>query len=309
MEEQKNEIEFIDFLNIIWKRKWLIVLPTLFFIIVVGVISFILPQIWEVDAIIIPSQILVEPLDGRFEEFTFDDPQQITRQINEGAFKELIANELKMDIKDLPKISAENFVDTELIQISVRNKDIEKAKTILNSLFKHLKNELDVKAEIEKTTTEEEIKSFEKNVNIVRQRIEQIETYMKEIRKRIASLENEKRLILKNEMRGEVENLGLLLYSSEIQENIRDYNALNNSLSEKRIEEQELNTELEERLKKIKRIKFTQFSKEPTSSLSPVSPNKKLNFLITCFFCLIIFTILAFLLESLGNQKLENNIQ
>lgn len=303
MEEQKNEIEFIDFLNIIWKRKWLIILPTLFLVIAVGIIGFLLPQIWEVDAIIVPSQILVEPLDGRFEEFLFDEPQQITKQINEGAFSELIAAELKTDPLSLSKIKAENFVDTKLIQIKVRDKDIDRAKLILLSLFKHLKKELDVKAETEKVTTEEEIKSLQKNINAIKQRIEQIEAERKEIRKRIASLENEKRLILKKNVRSESENLGLLLYSSEIQENMRDYSALNIPMDEKRKEEQKLNTELEERLKKIKRIKFTQFSKEPTSSLSPVSPNKKLNVLITCFFCLIIFTILAFFLESLGKQK------
>lgn len=303
MDEQKSEIEFIDFLNIIWKRKWLIILPTLFLVTVAGIISFLLPQLWEVDAIIEPSQILVQSVDGRFEEFTFDDPQQITRQINEGAFKELIANELNIDLRNLPKINAENFRETELIQISVREKDVKRAKLILLSLFKHLKIELDSTAEIEKTSTEEEVKSLEKNINTVKQRIEQIETEMKETRKRIASLENEKRLILKKNVRSEAESLGLLLYSSEIQENLRDYNTLNNLLSDKKREEQSLNIEMEERLKKIKRIKFTQFSKEPTSSLSPVSPNKKLNVLITCFFCLIIFTILVFFLESLGKQK------
>ena len=303
MDEQKNEIEFIDFLNIIWKRKWLIVLPTFFFVVVIGIISFLLPQMWEVDTIIVPSQILVQSVDGRFEEFTFDDPQQITRQINEGTFKELIANELNIDLRNLSKINAENFRDTDLIQISVKEKDVEIAKLILFSLFKHLKIELDVKAEIEKATTEEEIKSLEKKINTVKQRIEQIKTEKKETRKRIVFLENEQRSILKKEARSESESLALLLYSSEVQESIRDYNSLNNQLNNDRQQELYLYSEIEQRQKKIKRIKFTQFLKEPTSSLSPVSPNKKLNVLITCFFCLIIFTIFAFFLESLGKQK------
>lgn len=271
MEEEK-EIELVDFLNIIWKRKWLIILPTLFFVTVIGIISFLMPKVWEVDAIIVPSQILVEPLDGRFEEFLFDEPQQITKQINEGAFSELIAAELKTDPLSLSKIKAENFVDTKLIQIKVRDKDIDRAKLILLSLFKHLKKELDVKAETEKVTTEEEIKSLQKNINAIKQRIEQIEAERKEIRKRIASLENEKRLILKKNVRSESENLGLLLYSSEIQENMRDYSALNIPVDEKRKEEQKLNTELEERLKKIKRKKIYSILKRahlfPLSCLS-----------------------------------------
>ena len=43
MDEHENEIELIDFLNIIWKRKLFIITSTLFLVIAVGIISFLLP--------------------------------------------------------------------------------------------------------------------------------------------------------------------------------------------------------------------------------------------------------------------------
>jgi LPS O-antigen subunit length determinant protein (WzzB/FepE family) len=36
-----KEIELIDILNVIWKRKWLIIIPTLLLVIITAVISFL----------------------------------------------------------------------------------------------------------------------------------------------------------------------------------------------------------------------------------------------------------------------------
>jgi len=55
------------------------------------------------------------------------------------------------------------------------------------------------------------------------------------------------------------------------------------------------------------RIDYTQLIKEPTSSLYPVSPKKKLNVLIAGILGLMAFTMLAFFLESLEKQKAKNN--
>ena len=51
------------------------------------------------------------------------------------------------------------------------------------------------------------------------------------------------------------------------------------------------------------RIDYTQLIKEPTSSLYPVSPRKKLNVLIAGILGLFIFAILSFFLEYLEKQK------
>ena len=51
------------------------------------------------------------------------------------------------------------------------------------------------------------------------------------------------------------------------------------------------------------RVDYTQLIKEPTSSLYPVSPKKKLNVLIAGILGLMAFTMLVFFLESIEKQR------
>jgi len=330
MEENEGEIELIDFLIIIWKRKWLIILSTLFLVIAAGVISFLLPQKWEVDAIIQPSKYIIQTEAGAYNEIVVVDPKQIAEQINEASYNYMIAAELNLNII-FPKLKAENLRDTKLVKISTRVNDKEKAKLILYSLFNHLKRDLDRKVdieikgidsqiksnEIEKFRIEEEIKVNKKKLNIVKQRKKEIVNEMNDIRKRVESLEKEQRLSLKKENRSETESLAMLLYSNEIQQSLQYYSELNELLSRKKIEEEDVNLEIENKEEKTKqldneidnlkerkgRIDYAQLIKEPTSSLHPVSPKKKLIVLITGVLGLLIFTMLAFFLEYLEKHK------
>ena len=303
MDEHKNEIELIDFLNIIWKRKWLILILTSFFILATGVIGFLLPPKWEIDAILVPSKLLVQTELGQLEEVVVVDPKQIAGQINQEAYNNLIATELKLNIEDFPKLRAENLQDTNLVHISIKEKDVEKAKLILNSLFNRLKKELDYKVEIEMKGIEEEIKVYKKKLTIIRQRKKEIEQEMNNVKKRIEVLEEEQRIYLKKKNRSDVESLAMLLYSTTIQQNLMNHNTLKELLVSKKIEEENINLEIENKGKKIKQIDLSHLIKEPTSSLKPVSPKKTLNILIAGILGLIIFTLLAFFLEYLEIQR------
>jgi len=331
MNEHEDEFALMDYLSIIWKRKWLIVTPTLFLVIAVGIISFLLPPKWEIVALIQPSKFLVQTEGGRFEEIVFVDPKQMAGQINEAAYDNLIATELNLDIREFPKLKAENLRDTNLVRVSTKEKDAEKAKLILHSLFNHLKRQLDEKAdieikevdsdvkskEIEKLRIEGEIKGNKNKLNIVKQRKKDIEKEMNDIRKRTEVLEKEQQLSLKKENRSESESLAMLLYSNEIQQSLQYYSELNELLSSKKIEEENVNLEIEnkkERINQIEneidnlnerkgRIDHTQLIKEPTPSLYPVSPKKKLNVLIAGILGLMTFTMLSFFLESLEKHK------
>lgn len=335
MEEYEDEIELMDYLNVIWKKKWLIILPTLFCIVIVGIISFRLPHIWEVDAIIQPSKILVKTEQGQFEEVVVVSPKQIVGQISQESYNRLIGAELNLDIRTFPELKAENIKDTNLVKVSIRERDTEEAKLILLSLFKHLKADLDEKIDIEmkgidsqvknqeivKTMIEDQIKVFKSKLRIVKQRKKEIEAEMSDVRKRIKSLEEEQSVNLKKEKRSESESLGMLLYSNEIQQSLRYHNTLNELLNNKKIEEENLNLELDNGDKNISqientvndlnekrgRIDYAQLIKEPTSSLSPVSPRKKRNVLIAGILSLMIFTILAFFLEYIRKNRAKED--
>jgi capsular polysaccharide biosynthesis protein len=112
----------------------------------------------------------------------------------------------------------------------------------------------------------------------------------------------------------------MLLYSTTIQQSLMYNNTLNELLNRKKNEEENINIEIENKEETIKqleneidnlnerkgRIDFAQLIKEPTSSVSPVSPNKTLNVLIAFIFSLMIFTMLAFLLEFLEKQRAKD---
>ncbi len=306
MNEYENERELMDYLNVIWKRKWLIIIPTFVLVVAVGVYSFFLPQMWEVDAIIQPCKQYFQDQEGHFREYVVDDPKHIVTKISQRTYNSLIAVELNLDIRSFPELKAENLRDTGLLKISIKEKDVEKAKLILYSLFNHLKRDLDKKVDIEMKGIEEELKAYKNNLNIVKQRKKDVEKEMSDIRKRIESLEREQRLSLKKENRSETESLTMLLNSNEIQNNLQYYNTLNELLSSKKIEEEEINLEIGNLNEKKGRIDYTQLIQEPTSSLGPVFPKKKRNVMLAGIVGLTIFTMLAFFLEYIEKQKLKS---
>ena len=305
MNEYENERELMDYMNVIWKRKWLIIIPTVVLVLAVGVYSFFLHQVWEVDAIIQPSKYIIQTEGGTYSEIVIVDPKQIAGQINEEYYNNLIAAELNLDIREFPKLKAENLRDTKLLKISTKVNDVEKAKLILYSLFKHLKGDLDKKVDVEMKGIEEEIKAYKNKLNIIKQRKKEIEKEMSDIGKRIEALEKEQRLSLKKENRSESESLAMLLYSNEIQQSLQYYSELNELLSEKKIEEGDVNLEIGNLNERKGRIDYTQFIQEPTSSLGPVFPKKKRNVMLAGILGLMIFTMLAFFLEYIGKQKLK----
>ena len=375
MNEYENEIELIDYLNVIWKRKWLIIIPTFLLVVVVGIYSFLQPKTWEIDAIIVPSKFLIQTEQGAFNEVVVVDPKQIVSQINEATYNTLIAAELNVDMREFPKLKADNIRDTKLVRISIKENDIEKAKLILYSLFNHLKKDLDKKIDveikgldtqvannenlikqkglniknkgseiklnqIEKNKNRQRMLSSENKLKISEDRVKSIMEEMKEVKKRTDELEKQQREAL-SEKKQAIDAISLLLYSNEVQQNLRYYNTLDEKLSNEKIIQENLSLSIKEKgegikqldtqIEKLKtgidkinndiedvkneigflnerkgRIDYTKLIKEPTSSLYPVSPRKKLNVMLAGVIGIMIFTMLSFFLEYVKKQRIKS---
>ena len=318
MNGYENETELMDYLKVIWKRKWFIVIPTFFCIIVALVISLLLPPKWEVDALIQPSKFLKQTKKGKIKDVLLIDFKQIAGQIDGGFYNNLIASELNMDIRKLPKFKTENLKYTSLVRVSIREKDVEKAKLFLNSLLKHLKEELDEKAKIElqgiktklnsdkkeNSRIEQEIKAYYKNeLNSIRQRKEYIEKEIGILMKRTEKLEKEERLSLKEKKGSEFEYLTTLV--ELLKNTIKAEENIKLELKDKKNTSHKLKKRIYDLDERRKRIYYAQIIKEPNSSLSPASPQKLTNVLIAGILGLLIFGMLAFLLEYIEKQKLK----
>jgi uncharacterized protein involved in exopolysaccharide biosynthesis len=442
MDQYENEIELMDYLTVIWKRKWLIIVPTFLLALIAGIVSFLIPPKWEIDAIIQPSKFFIQTEQGQYEEVVVVDPKQIAGQINQESYNRLIAAELNLDIRKFPELKAENLRDTKLVRVSVREHDIEKGKAVLGSLFNHLKRELDRKIdvemkgidtqifakensikqneigiketnnqielkklqikdkeneiktrdneikkrnndikskeldaqskEIDKERIKKEIEADQNKLKISEERVQSILEEMKSVKGRIDEIDEQLRKALA-EKKQEGDAVSLLLYSNEVQQNLRYYNTLDEKLSTEKITQENLRlntrdkqeqlrqidtqisqistqkdsiaaeidnimtqiaiikTEIEkikneiESLKndiakiqntitnlqseirlledKKARIDYAQLIKEPTTSLDPVSPRKKLNLFIAGVLGLFAFTMLAFFVEYIEKQK------
>jgi len=325
---KEHEVELINRLESIWRRKWFILVPTFLLAVLAGAVSFLLPPKWEVDTVILPGKFLVETQAGQFIEFWVSDPREIAGGINQKSYDTMIATELKIDIRKMPKLKAENLKDTKLVKVSLTDNDVKKAKAILNFLFVQLKRNLDTKIEVETNNIDTKIsqKKFlidfltkdiaiiQKKLMILEKRGNEIDAEMKEAKERNRNIEKQQLGSLKKGEKSESETLGLLLYSNEIQKNLQYYNTLNELLSEKSLDRAKLDQDIKEKEQEIEkskseissleqskaRIDYTRMVKEPTSSLFPVTPKKKLNILITAILSLILFTMLALFLEFIS---------
>jgi capsular polysaccharide biosynthesis protein len=287
MAEYEPEVELIDYFNVLWKRRWLIVIPTVILAVVAGVVSFLQPPAWEVDAIIQPSKFFVQTEQGAFIEVVVMDPKQIAGQITQESYNRLIGAQLNLDPREFPKIKAENLRDTKLVRVSIRTGETEKAQAILNVLFQHIKGELDRKIDVEikgvttqiaakendiKTKaldiqsknigidkTQQQILAAGNTLKISEERSRSLVEEMKGVKTRIDQIEKQQKTTLA-EKQGGVEALGLLLYSNEVQQNYRYYNTLEQNLSEEKITQEEFRLSMREKEQEIKDLK-TQIEK------------------------------------------------
>lgn len=279
--EQEQDFELMAYLDILLKRKWLILLPTLGFALAAAVISLFLPKIWEITAIIQPGRFSVQTETGQFEEVVVTDPKQIAGQINQEAFNHIIAAELNRDVRTLPRVRAENLRDTKLVKMTIRNKDVPTSLAVLNQIFTLVKADLDKRVDVEFKSLESEIlsndnKIKEKNLDIQAQGYE-MDSLKEEVvglknklaiseardksligekdavKKRIEALDEQNKKVLA-EKRDSAEAMGFLLYSNEIQQSLRYLGTLEKNLSEERVNQEDLKNLAAKRIGRIKKI-------------------------------------------------------
>lgn len=282
MAQAERDFELMDYLAVLWKRRWLIIVPTLVLTTAAGVVSFLMPRQWDVDAIIQPTRFFVRTDVGSFVEVAVADPRQLAGQINQESYNRLIGAELNLDPRRFPRLRAENLRDTKLVRVTVRTGETEKAKEILASLFRHLKSDLDRRLDVEVKTfatqvaarqsdirnreldiqarnididkIQQEIGTARNKLKISEARALSLIEEMKGVKSRTEEIEKRQKSMLA-EKPGGTEALGLLLYANEIQENVRYGNTLDESLKAERNSQEDLRLTVHEKEQAIKGLK------------------------------------------------------
>jgi len=314
-EQQYEEINLMDYVKVILKRKKTILFWFFGLAIIAGVLSFALPKVYEIDTALEVG--ILEKASGTNREQLIESPTQLIGKIDGDVYGIRVREDLKISEVEWPKIKTENPKDTNLVSISIESKETEKSENILKEINKLIleehENIINVKEDLfEKriVTAENKIESIEEDIIIVQNKIKPLENDIERMNNKIESAEREKESLkekvssleqqliqyalfnAKQELANKEDNIeNLYLSINSLYRTIEDYNSKVNSL-ERTIDD--YNSTIDSLNASLASIRETRVVKDPTVSESPIKPKKKLNIAIAGILGLFIGVFVAF---------------
>jgi capsular polysaccharide biosynthesis protein len=327
----KDEIDLMDYLKVIWKWKYLIVIVTLVCAVVAAVASFQMKKVYEFNTVIQPG-ILKILEDGSF--VYIDTANNIKATIDGETFNETIVKNIADDNTDSPTKSltfkTKILSGSSALKVTYATSKEELGLQILNDLNKQIIIKYEAIVNYYKGEWETKIIQKKLEMEDIKAILESINNEMQIVAKTINRLEEEKNLVKENTaslikqrdkfVSHEEDNknvLSALLFTNTIQQNItleRDYgDDLNMYISMK----EGFSLQLEKTKIKIKTIQETiknyelsksmiqniQVLKSPQKNFYPISPNKRKNVLMAFVVGLLMTIFLAFLIEYVVRHK------
>jgi capsular polysaccharide biosynthesis protein len=336
MDEEKfqteyDEIDLMDYVKVILKRKWLILVIFFGAAIAAGIFSFLMPKVYRIDTSLEVG--IIERATATMPEQLVELPTQLVEKIKGDVYGISVREKLGISEEKYPKIKTENPKDTRLINLAIESAEPQKAKNILEEinnliLVEHQEIIKTKKELIEQDikTTEDKIKLVESDIEKTKNKIQPINEDIKRIENKIANAEEEKENLeakvdalqkvlpyqqdpgtqfalfdtkekLANKKQ-EIENLYLTINS--LKRSKEDLDVQINSL---KTNIESLNAQINALRASLDEIKPTQVIKSPTVSEKPIKPNKKLNIVIAAVLGLFVGVFLAFFQEWWEKSK------
>jgi len=155
----EDEIDLIDYVKVIWKRRILILAVFLLAVIISAIFSFVSPRVYEVEALLEIGGFAKEPIES---------PTALATGIEAGRYRFAIREALNIDQRDYPEIKAENPKDTNLLIIKTEETDINLAKRILEKHIELILEEHEQKAEEEFLILEARIEENQSSLDLLK---------------------------------------------------------------------------------------------------------------------------------------------
>ena len=324
IQQEYEEIDLMDYVKVILKRKWLILAVFFGAAIVAGVFSFLMPKVYKIDTSLEVGQIAGEAVEV---------PGQVVEKIKSDVYGIFVREKLQIPEEKYPKIKIENPKDTNLITLVIESAKPPESKNILEAINNLILAEHQEKIKTKKEligqdikTTEDKIKLVESDIEKTKNKIQPINEDIKRIENKIANAEEEKENLeakvdalqkvlpyqqdpgtqfalfdtkekLANKKQ-EIENLYLTINS--LKRSKEDLDVQINSI---KTSIESLNAQINALKASLDEIKPTQVIKSPTVSEKPVKPNKKLNIIIAGILGLFVGVFLAFFQEWWEKSK------
>jgi len=315
IQTEYDEIDLMDYVKVLLKRKWLILVMFLGAVIAAGVFSFLMPKIYKIDTSLEIGQIAGGVVEA---------PGQVVEKIKGDVYGIFVREKLQIPEEKYPKIKIENPKGTNLITLVIESAKPPESKNILeemnNLILERHQEEIKVKKElIEKDikTAEGKIKLVESDIEKTKNKIKPIDSDIERIENKIVFAEEEKK-----NLEAKIEALeGVLIYQQdpgtqfalfdtkeklankkqEIENLYLTINSLRRSKEDLEIQInslksniESLNAQINTLRASLEKIKPTQAIRIPTVSENPIKPRPLLNMAIAGILGLFIGTFLAF---------------
>lgn len=288
---EEKGLELRDYLNVIWKRKKIILTIFLAAVFAATIISFIMPKVYE-TSIIIKNGCVEEPIikNEKIKEMIMNS-EIINQIISETGIDMETSDILKKNI-----IKTSDVKNNRSFEVTVQYSNPQKTKKITEI--------------IGKTYVEEGQKLYQQRINLVKRDFETIESMINNTAKIVTTVEdlrnNNENMInnIKNSITKEPETSDKAL---ELKTYLDVLLLIDNSYLNNLTQLSDRNLNLLDRRKNIESIlnKAEEFEiiSSPSLPKSPISPNMKLNISISGFIALVLGILLAFSQEYLSKTK------
>ena len=272
-EMQEEKIDLRDYINVLLKRKRVVILIFLIAIIATAMVSYftISPSpIYESSITFGVAQIDGRPVINITESLEIMKSSVLLNEVINRMDLEINAEQLKSQIE------VKNLKGTNFIEISVVDNSLEKAKNLAESI-------IEVFIKQNQGKCREKVKLVEDRLKILEEQITEFEKNIEEIKKTLKEIATSKEL-----SEGERQFQTSLLLSSSV--TTRElYNTLTDRANILRVS-----------LKSYEDFKIIDNAQ---MIVSPIKPNKKLNILIAGVLGLFVGIFAAFFLEFMKKGK------
>ena len=332
----------MDYLKVLWKWKYLILLGTLACAGIAAIISFNMTKIYQVKMVVAPGILKINDSGKRLY---IDSLKNIQTIIESGTFDEQILAGLGKNAEgDLLSFKVETPKGMNALRISLETADKAQGLQILSDLSKSLlekfrsvvtyyQQEYEMQKEQKEnklanlngaiSNVKAKMKANELKIKDLSQSETEIEAEIEGIGKNTQLLISERNKFLSNKKHDD-NILSALLYTNTIQESIAYLNTLRNTTNKIKsginqarlaIEQAENKiTDLDGQKKLISEqianidfkkniIQNIQILQHPKSSFYPIKPKKKLNVLLAGVIGLFLTVFLAFFIEYISKHK------
>ncbi len=300
--EEDDTIELIDYLRVVWKWRWFIIIFTLACSLVAGIISFSMPKVYKVSMLMEPGVIDIDPSS---RPIFIDSISNIKSKIDSQAYNSKIYKRLNADPKKLNlKFKTVQPKNSNTLKISLEAIDTNKSLQALSSLFHELVKEYQHYIDSRKSELDQKIAMNKRQLDISAGEKKYLEKEIAIGRANTDRIIEERNMLLKKGG-DNPDKLSLLIYTNIIQQNMAQHNDLNRDLGWLKNNIEKLKSEMETLKIKKQSIENIKLIQPPQSSIYPIKPKKKLNVILAFVVGLFLSIFLAFFLEYLQKMKVH----